>query len=723
MPRISAKAKTRAKRPVSGRGAVRKTPRKSARKKPRRTQSDLSRARAEAEAAVAEAQRAHTRLREAIDLLPEGVVFIDAEGRYILWNKKYAEIYKGSADLFKPGIKLEDTLRIGVARGDYPEAIGREDEWIRERLEKLYQGGVRHEQQLADGRVVMIEEQQTSDGGVIGLRVDVTEMKRREASFRLLFDGNPVPMLVSAFDDDSILAVNEAALAHYGYDRAAFLTKTIRDLQAFDADAPWSRGRDDELARTWKHVRADGSLIDVAIYSRRLDHDGRPAVLAAMIDITERKRAEARITYLAEHHDLTGLANRQIMRRRGDELLSQARHQSRSVVALCLDIDDFRSVNETYGHGFGDKVLRCVALRLQSSLRAESLVSRIGADQFAIMDSGIERGEDAAAMVRRLLSAVSQPYLVDGQSVTIGACVGIAIGPQDGINCDALLKSADLALIGAKGEGRGSFAFFEAGMEALSQARRRLEADLRTAMEANALEPHYQPLIDIATGDVSGYETLVRWRHPERGIVPPSDFIPVAEEVGLIGSLGTTILHRACVDAASWPIAARVAVNLSPLQFRTGNLLATVMSALKSSGLPPSRLELEITETLLLDRNEQVSATLHALRALGVRICMDDFGTGYSSLSYLRSFPFDKIKIDRSFVRDLDANRDALAIVRAIISLGNGLGVTVTAEGVETEAELACLRAEGCHEVQGFLFAKARPNGEIVAAMTPRLIA
>jgi predicted signal transduction protein with EAL and GGDEF domain len=315
------------------------------------------------------------------------------------------------------------------------------------------------------------------------------------------------------------------------------------------------------------------------------------------------------------------------------------------------------------------------------------------------------------------LEAIGDPYLLDGHSVVIGASIGIAMAPGDGDDSEKLLKNADMALSRAKNDSRGTFSFFEAGMDARAQSRRKIEIDLRDAIQNDVLRPYYQPLVDLATGRITGFEALVRWPHPERGMVSPAEFIPVAEETGLINPLGALMLRRACADAALWPDDVRVAVNLSPLQFRIGNLLSLVMNVLKETGLPARRLELEITETLLLEKSSQVLATLHALRALGVRISMDDFGTGYSSLSYLRSFPFDKIKIDQSFVRDLGSNRDAQAIVRSIISLGMGLGVTITAEGVETEAELSCLRAEGCHEGQGFLFSRARPNAEIVALL------
>ena len=334
-----------------------------------------------------------------------------------------------------------------------------------------------------------------------------------------------------------------------------------------------------------------------------------------------------------------------------------------------------------------------------------------------MVQSGLARPDDAALLARRLLEAIGDPYLIDGHSIVIGASIGIAMAPGDGDESEQLLKNADMALSRAKNDSRGTFSFFEPGMDARAQSRRKLETDLREAIKNEVLRPYYQPLVDLATGSITGFEALVRWPHPERGMISPADFIPIAEETGLIHALGALMLRRACTDAASWPDEARVAVNLSPLQFRGGSLLQMVMDALKQSGLPARRLELEITETLLLEKSSQVLATLHALRALGVRISMDDFGTGYSSLSYLRSFPFDKIKIDQSFVRDLAANRDAQAIVRSIVSLGRGLGVTITAEGVETEAELNCLRAEGCHEAQGFLFSRARPNAEIVALL------
>ena len=550
----------------------------------------------------------------------------------------------------------------------------------------------------------------------MGLRVDISELKRREASFRLLFDSNPVPMIVCALESERILAVNDAAVQHYGYSPAEFRKLTIKSLQAFDRDAPWAGelSSDEQAARTWKHVKADGTLIDLAIYSRNLFYNEQPSVLLALMDITERKRAESRLAFLAQHDGLTGLPNRNLLRQQMDEILLHTRRSSEKVGLLVLGLDHFKSVNDTLGHGVGDKLLRGVARRLRSILREEDVLARLNSDEFAIIQTGLSRPEDAALLSRRLLEAIGDPYLLDGHSVVIGATIGIAMAPGDGEDSERLLKNADMALSRAKTETRGTFAFFESGMDARAQSRRRIELDLRDAILNDVLQPHYQPFVDLASGRITGFEALVRWPHPERGMVPPGEFIPVAEETGLINSLGVMMLRRACFDAALWPDDVRVAVNLSPAQFRTSNLLSIVMDALKQSGLPAKRLELEITETLLLEKSSEVLASLHALRALGVRVSMDDFGTGYSSLSYLRSFPFDKIKVDQSFVRDLDANRDAQAIIRAIASLGKGIGVTITAEGVETEAELSCLRAEGCHEGQGFLFSRARPNGQVV---------
>jgi diguanylate cyclase (GGDEF)-like protein/PAS domain S-box-containing protein len=679
----------------------------------------LKNAQAVADAAVARATAAHKRLREALEILPQGIVFLDSEGRYILWNQKYADIYKRSADLFRVGVRLEDTLRIGVARGDYPAAVGREEEWLAERLQLLYSPGQQHEQVLADGRCVLIEERRTSDGGVIGLRMDITAIKQREASFRLLFEDNPVPMFVIRRDARSIMAANAAALTHYGYDRNVACAMVFDDLSASpERGGPDAKSAVSQGVETCRHRTASGKVIEVVTFSRFLDYEGVPAVLIAIIDITERKEAEARIAHMAHHDALTDMPNRVLLRERMAEALAQRTRNNKFLGMLCLDLDNFKLVNDTLGHPVGDRLLQAVAERIQSVVRKGETAARLGGDEFAVLVPEASTPEEVSVLARRLIEVVGEPYKIDDTVVTVGTTVGIAVPPGDGEDADHLLRNADMALYRAKADGKGTYRFFEPEMDARAQARRRLEIDLRTAIAEENLEVHYQPLVDFATDKITGLEALLRWPHPERGSIPPSEFIPLAEETGLITSLGRFVLRRACKDATLWPDGVMLAVNLSPLQFRVGNVFLMVKEALEETGLKASRLDLEITESVLLEKTDQVIASLHALRALGVRISMDDFGTGYSSLSYLRSFPFDKIKIDRSFVRDLESNQGTRAIVRAVLGLAAGLDMKVVAEGIENKQDLAYLMSEGCREGQGFLFSRARPQAEILKMLT-----
>ena len=679
------------------------------------SRAKLTSARAVADAAVATAAAAHARLREALEILPQGIVFLDNEGRYILWNQKYADIYKRSADLFKVGARLEDTLRVGVARGDYPAALGREEAWIAERLQLLYKPGKQHEQVLADGRCILIEERQTSDGGIIGLRMDITDLKQREASFRLLFDDNPVPMFVLRRDTQAFLAANAAALSHYGFSREELLAMSLHDLRA-EGDEPAGEEAEPFVTSviTSKHRMRDGRVIEVVVFSRQLDYEGAPAVLIAVIDITERKAAEARIAHMAHHDALTDLPNRVLFRQRMADALAQRSRTGSLIGALCIDLDNFKLVNDTLGHPIGDRLLQDVAERIERVIRQRDTAARLGGDEFAVLVPELKSPQELAVLAQRVIDVVSEPYLVEGHLVTVGTTIGIAVAPTDGDDADRLLRNADLALYRAKADGKSTFRFFEQEMDAQAQARRQLEIDLRSALAAEELEVHYQPLVDLVSRDVIGFEALLRWPHATRGYISPSEFIPLAEETGLITPLGNFVLARACADASEWPEHVKLAVNLSPMQFRVGNVFTNVKEALSATGLAPERLDLEITESVLLDRTDHVIAHLHALRALGVRISMDDFGTGYSSLSYLRAFPFDKIKIDRSFVRDLPGNRHTLAIVRAILGLASGLDMKVVAEGIETQADLACLAAEGCKEGQGFFFSEARPQDEVL---------
>jgi diguanylate cyclase (GGDEF)-like protein len=378
---------------------------------------------------------------------------------------------------------------------------------------------------------------------------------------------------------------------------------------------------------------------------------------------------------------------------------------------LCLDLDRFKSVNDTLGHAFGDTLLRTVAERICSVVRQADTIARLGGDEFAILQAGVGQPGAATALAQRLVDLIGRSYVLDGHLVNTGVSVGVALGPDDAADPDQLLRNADLALYEAKAGGRGRFCFFEPAMDRRMQERRRLELDLRKALAMRELELHYQPQISVETGRLTGFEALLRWQHPERGLVPPSEFVPLAEETGLIVRIGEWVLRAACREAARWPGELSLAVNLSPVQFKSQRLLDAVRDALAQSGLNPARLELEITEGVLLQESGTTLAILHALRRLGVRIAMDDFGTGYSSLSYLRSFPFDKLKIDKSFVRSLERSPDAAAIVHAIVGLGRGLGMKVTAEGVETAEQQLFLRAAGVHSMQGYRFGRpGSPN-------------
>jgi diguanylate cyclase (GGDEF)-like protein len=431
-----------------------------------------------------------------------------------------------------------------------------------------------------------------------------------------------------------------------------------------------------------------------------------------LLDVSERRIAEAKLSHMARHDALTNLPNRTSFREQMEQYLSHL-GRDQTFAVLCLDLDHFKSVNDTLGHPFGDMLLRQVGERLRHCIRESDSIARLGGDEFAILQGALTQPTEVTALATRLIEVIGAPYDLDGHQVVIGASLGIAIAPTDARDPDQLLKNADMALYRAKADGRNTYRFFEQEMDARMQARRTLEIDLRKALANDEFELYYQPVVTLKTGQVGSFEALLRWHHPERGMVPPLEFIPLAEETALIVPLGEWVLRKACAEAATWSQAIGVAVNLSPVQFKSRHLMSAVIAALAISGLPPQRLELEITETVLLQDSEATLATLHQLRSLGVRISMDDFGTGYSSLSYLRSFPFDKIKIDRSFVRDVLSKDGCAAIVRAVAVLGTSLGMETTAEGVETQEQLDYLRREGCTEVQGFLFSKPRPAGEV----------
>jgi diguanylate cyclase (GGDEF)-like protein len=461
-----------------------------------------------------------------------------------------------------------------------------------------------------------------------------------------------------------------------------------------------------DLAQSQSDAFDDQDVI--AKYSSRTDEIG---ALARALD--KRRRYETEIAHLARHDVLTNLPNRALFR---DELKRAFANRSREgeqVAVLCLDLDRFKPVNDTLGHAVGDELLRQVAMRLSSCVRAGDLAARLGGDEFGIIQSRVEDEGDASALAERVVQSLSGPYDVCGHRVIVGVSVGVAIAAGATGSPDELVHQADLALYRVKADGRQSFSFYHQDMDARVENRRKLEMDLHEAIEKQQFAVHFQPTIRLNDNSVAGFEALLRWKHPERGMVSPAEFIPIAEETGLINEIGQWVLMEACKQAAMWPPHMSVAVNLSPVQFRQTTLPLQIMSALSKSGMEPSRLELEITEAVLLKDSESTQETLRQLRDIGVRIALDDFGTGYSSLSYLSRFQFDKIKIDRSFVNDMNTRNDALSIVRAITSLGTDLGMTVTAEGVETEEQLAQLRNVRCTEVQGFYFSKPKAASDL----------
>jgi diguanylate cyclase (GGDEF)-like protein len=430
--------------------------------------------------------------------------------------------------------------------------------------------------------------------------------------------------------------------------------------------------------------------------------------IATHDDVTERQAVSRRIAYLAAHDVLTSLPNRASF---GERLKreSAAAREGRGFALHTIDLDRFKEVNDTLGHPLGDEILKETGLRLGRLVEAGDMVTRLGGDEFAILQSPVGGPEAAAALAGRIIDALAEPFQFDGHTIAIGASIGIGLAPTDSTDADELLKMSDLALYRAKSESRGTYRFYEAGMECPLHERRTLENDLRSAIRLGQFEVHYQPLLDVANGHIGGFEALIRWRHPVRGLIQPDAFIPIAEESGLIIPIGEWVLRQACRDAAKWPGDIKVAVNLSAAQFKRGDLVAMTVSALAAAGLGPERLELEITESALLHDEAWVRSVLNRLTALGVRIAMDDFGTGYSSLSYLRSFPFSKIKIDGSFVADLAGASDSLAIIQATIQLSEKLGMRTTAEGVETAEQLRILSDEGCSEVQGYHVSRPVP--------------
>ncbi len=650
-------------------------------------------------------------LDAALTNMSQGLAMFDTEQRVVIANDRFAELYGQTPEQVKPGTPLRDLIEHRIATGLY---VGTTVDEVLDRMrERVARMNVSHmTSRFGDGRSITVSIQPRPDGGWVTTHQDITE--RENLKDRLDAALNNMAQGLAMFDAEQRLVISNKRFA----DMYGLLAEqvepgtTVRQILGYCVVNGGYAGRNPDrmLASTMEHLGSKATgyyttrLNAGQVYGVSVVPMSGGGIVTTHEDITERQRIEARIAHLAHHDALTDLPNRVLLRARLEEALVGASRQGQGVAVLYLDLDRFKEVNDTLGHTVGDLLLKSVAERLRTCVREDEFVARLGGDEFAIVQITADAAQSAAAVAARVIESLTAPHEIEGNRLSIGTSIGIAVSPGDGTNPEQLLKNSDLALYGAKADGRGMYRFFEAAMNTAMKARREMEGDLREALGEGQLALHYQPILNLETDRICGCEALLRWDHPERGRVSPADFIPVAEATGLIVPIGEWVLREACREATMWPEELKVAVNLSVVQFKSSNLAQTVVSALAASGLSPNRLELEITESVLLLDSEETLEVLGRLHHLGVRIALDDFGTGYSSLSYLRSFPFDKIKVDRCFVRDL-ASRDpnSVAILRTVAQLGKSLGMATTAEGVETKEQLEIIRAEGCTEMQGYL--------------------
>jgi diguanylate cyclase (GGDEF)-like protein len=673
-----------------------------------------------------ELEETNRRFDIALTNMAQGLCMLDAQLRVVECNDRYRQLFKVPAHIAKPGAYLRDLVAYSVSEGRHPGQCA--DDVMSVRLAIFAKGepATLRTKGVDGARTIETRYRPTAGGGWVATYDDITDRERAEmvlAEQNRRFDAalNNMPHGLSMFDADRRLIVCNRrfaemyrlpqALTEQGTQFADILEHRVKTRQAPDDSDSYAKQMR-KIGDLGKPARYRVRLLD----GRTIQVDYEPMIGGGWVvthqDVTETIRAEAQITHLARHDALTDLPNRfQFQEKLDEALLRVARGES--VAVLCLDLDRFKAVNDTLGHGIGDDLLKLVAERLRAAVRDTDTVARLGGDEFAIIQPFAEQPTGATSLAARIIDTLTAPYSIADHQIDIGASIGVAIAPDDGVTAKQLLKNSDLALYRAKSDGRGVYRFFAAEMDAKMRRRRELEMDLRAALANGEFELFYQPLVNVAAREVIAFEALMRWRSPARGLVAPNEFIPLAEEIGLIAPIGAWVLKTACAEAATWPDHIKVAVNLSPVQFKSERLLLDIVSALGSSGLSPQRLELEITETVMLHDTDTTLATLHQIKALGVSISMDDFGTGYSSLSYLRKFPFDKIKIDQSFVREISDTDESMAVVRAVMGLGSSLGIATIAEGVETADQLRTLRAEGCLVAQGFLFSPAVPATEI----------
>ncbi len=668
-------------------------------------------------------------LNTAMESSPNGLCIFDADLRVVISNRHFAEMYGLAPAQTRPGTSLREILDSRVAASCCPQDAA---QYVADGLRKAgSRQALNSTDELRNGNAIEVSRHPMLDGGLIEVHRDITDARlaeaRAEAARQELIEKQ------YAIDQAVIVAVtdlrgrityaNDNFCKISGYSRAELLGQDHRILNSGTHSKEFFREMYRCIARgeVWRgelcNKSKSGSLYWVdTVITPQLGVDGKPvAYMAIRIDITARKHAEAQIAYAATHDGLTGLANRGALLEKMNEALAHMRQQEQGTLTVhILDLDGFKHVNDTLGHAAGDNLLKELASRLQSSLGETNTIARLGGDEFAIIQADATDQRDAAIeLAVRTLELVAKPFYLDGQEVRVGTSIGIALAPANGTTAAELLKKADLALYRVKAEGRNSFSFFDEDLSAKAVTRLQLVNDMRTALSRNEFELHYQPLFDTKTSRLCAMEALLRWRHPVAGLLYPESFISIAEETGLVEPMGQWILQRACADAVCWPEGIKVAVNLSAGQFRTGALFDIILYALVESGLPPERLELEITESLLLRDKESNALVIQQLKNIGITIALDDFGTGYASLSYLLSFPFDKIKIDKSFTQGLLTRTDCMAVVASILTLARGLGIAVTAEGVETAPQFELLRAQGVNYVQGYLFGRPRPLAEL----------
>ena len=649
----------------------------------------------------------------------QGLCMFDAQNRLVVWNERYRAMYNIDPLRIWRGCTISDLLKARMAAGMFPLDPEKYDRDLRAALKqgKCFTLNV----DLADGRTISVVNQPIECGRWVATHEDVSERRRTERELEntrsflnTIIENVPSPIIVKD-PDLRYLLFNRAAEKCLGVDRAVLLGKTAAEVMPGMSETVEDHDR--RLLESGKSIFVDehavatpgnGTRIVTATRLPVMGPDGKVQYLISMIhDVTERKRNELRLAHMAHHDVLTGLPNRIAFNECIAATLSIAADSGESFAMLSLDLDRFKTVNDVFGHTIGDRLLRELAGRLEQACQG-AFLARTGGDEFHVITPCGPQPASAESLAEKLCAALDADIDIDGVPLRVGLTVGVAIFPQDAADTSTLVANADAALVRAKSERRGSIRFFEQSMDRQLREKRALQQDLRTALGRDEFALHYQPQANI-DGEVNGFEALVRWHHPRYGLIAPNTFIPLAEESGIIIELGEWILRAACREAASWPRPLDIAINLSPVQFQHGDLPKLVHEVLLETGLAPARLVLEITEGVLIGEFNRGVAILRRLKHLGVRIAMDDFGTGYSSLSYLQSFPFDKIKIDKSFVANLGHSQQAATIVRAVIALGHGLDLPVVAKGVETKEQLKFLADESCDEIQGYFIGRPKP--------------